>query len=278
MVVRSAKKSKRSGAQPSSIRVLHHLARSGGTVISKCLATMEGIVLLSEIHPSGMNLFNPLRQFHDWYGLFTKADIQSLQKGIGFVEGIALINQRCVDNGKTLVLRDWTHLDFTAVPFLPGPSYRLTMVDQLRQRFAVINTATVRHPIPQWLSLNRLPIMRGKLTLDMYLEGSRRFAEECVRIGFVRYEDFTAEPESQLGILCERLSIAYDGRWRDRWYDYTNISGDQNGARGKEEIVASRLRVSDRDLLAAFARNPDYCRTLEILGYEHPPLCEDENS
>lgn len=256
------------------IRVLHHMARSGGTVISKCLATMENVVLLSEIHSSAVNQLypqlNPMRQFHEWYGLFTRADLERLKRPISFMEGIALIYRRCIENGKVLVLRDWSHLDYTAVPFLPAPTYRLTMVELLRQQFPVVNTATVRHPITQWLSLSRLQIMQGKLTLDMYLKGYRQFAECCEQIGFVRYEDFSSEPEVQLGILCERLSLAYDQGWRERWWRYTNMTGDMYGKREGTEIKAKPIKVEDQDLLAAFAQNKDYQHSLEILGYEHP--------
>ena len=38
------------------------MARSGGTIICRCLASMERIVLLSEIHPLGARMFNPLDQ------------------------------------------------------------------------------------------------------------------------------------------------------------------------------------------------------------------------
>ena len=124
---------------------------------------------------------------------------KALQKGgIGFQEGIWPYPDRCIEQGKILVLRDWTHLDFTAVPFLPRPTYQLTLADTLKQRLQVINTTTVRHPIDQWLSLRRLPIMQDNLTLEAFLEGYRRFAEHCSQIGFIRYEDFAHDQKLQL--------------------------------------------------------------------------------
>ena len=38
------------------IRILHHMARSGGTIISRCLGCMKDVILLSEIHPLGSRL------------------------------------------------------------------------------------------------------------------------------------------------------------------------------------------------------------------------------
>jgi len=257
-------------AQPA-IRVLHHMARSGGTVISKCLATMDGVVLLSEIHPAGIRMFNPLQQAHEWFGLLADADLRAVQNGgIGFQEGIALIHERCVEQGKILLLRDWTHLDFTAVPFLSRPSYQLTLADVLKERLPLVNTTTVRHPIHQWRSLSQLPIMREKLTLDTFLEGYRRFAEYCVQIGFIRFEDFTDDTERQLRILCGRLAINYDEAWRERWGTYTKITGDSGRQQGKAEIKPPSHKTVEPALLNAFANNADYRHSLKLLGYEHP--------
>ncbi|EMI22529.1 hypothetical protein RMSM_00554 [Rhodopirellula maiorica SM1] len=34
--------------------LLHHLARTGGTLFSRCLAAMDSVYLLSEINPLGV--------------------------------------------------------------------------------------------------------------------------------------------------------------------------------------------------------------------------------
>ena len=86
------------------IRILHNLARSGGTLVSKCLGCMDRVALLSEIHPLGTQMFNPLTQAHDWYGLLESEDINPGKHD--FVDVIKLIEQRCRETGKTLVIRD----------------------------------------------------------------------------------------------------------------------------------------------------------------------------
>lgn len=254
----------------SAIRILHHMARSGGTVISKCLATMDNVVLLSEIHPVSIQMFNPLQQAHEWYGLFREEDIKKMQHGgMNFIEGISLINERCVEQGKILVLRDWSHLDFIGVPFVPKPSFSLTLADILKENNPVINTATVRHPITQWLSTSRLAIMQEKLSLDVYLSGYRKFAEHCINTGFIRYEDFTREPEHELTALCERLAIKYDDGWRDRWWSYDKITGDTGTKNIKKVIKQPPYKKLDSSILKLFAKNEDYQHSLELLGYKH---------
>ena len=57
-----------------NIRIIHHMARTGGTVISKCLASMDEVILLSEIHPLGAKEFNPVSQAVQWFQLFSEQE------------------------------------------------------------------------------------------------------------------------------------------------------------------------------------------------------------
>src|SRR5512132_3587664 len=177
-------------AARATLRLVHHMARSGGTLISKCLGCMSGVVLLSEIHPLGTNQFNPLVQAQRWYGLLSSQDLHDLKSRgrIGFVDAIELIRRRADDCGQRLVIRDWSHLDFTGVPFIAKPAHRLLTAEALARRFELLQVCTVRHPLDQWLSLSQLAVVQGRLTLEGFLAGYRRFAEVASGIGFHRYE------------------------------------------------------------------------------------------
>jgi hypothetical protein len=117
---------------------------------------MKRVILLSEIHPLGTDRFNPIQQASRWHSLLTPED---LTLRLSFIDAIALIDRRCEERDAVLLIRDWSHLDFTAVPFLQQPSYRLTTAEMLSDRFEIIHTATVRHPIDQWLSLRDLALI-----------------------------------------------------------------------------------------------------------------------
>ena len=69
---------------------------------------MEKIILLSEIHPHGGKYVNPLRQADQWHNLITDDDKSLLARagGANFASCINLINQRCVEKGNYLILRD----------------------------------------------------------------------------------------------------------------------------------------------------------------------------
>jgi hypothetical protein len=248
------------------------MARSGGTLISRCLGCMSGVLLLSEIHPLGTAQFNPLIQAQRWYGLLSSQDLAELRaRGrIGFLDAIDLIHQRTIDAGQRLVIRDWSHLDFTGVPFVANPAYRLLTADALARRFELRRICTVRHPLDQWLSLHGLAVVQGKLALDGYLIGYRRFAEQAREIGFLRYEDFVAEPHAAMKQLCRRLELRFDRHFAERWSSYAFVTGDVSGSRGGFEIQPVPRRPVAPQLLDALHANPDYHASLELLGYAHP--------
>lgn len=265
-------------ARLEPVRVLHHMARTGGTVISKCLASMAGNALLSEAHPRGMQFIDPVRQAIEWFGLLTPQDESAIRSASQpFLEMTLRAQAKAQDAGLRLILRDWSHLDFTGVPFVADPKYTLTTAEVLKPHCKVVQAATVRHPIDQWLSLCRLQIMAGKVSLPAFLYGYRRFAEQAAAIGFVRYEDFTYDPDGSLAELCAWLALPFDPGYAARWAAYDRMTGD--GVRVAQQhvnIAPASPRNYDPNLLAAAAADPNYQVALDLLGYQHPTVLAGE--
>lgn len=250
-----------------TIRVLHNMARSGGTLISRCIGSMEGMALLSEIHPAGIRFFHPLKQAQHWFGLLSSEEVARC-RGLSFLDAIELVWDRCEKSNLVLVIRDWSHLDYTALPFLPYPSYCLKTAEVLSERFDVVNTATVRHPIDQWLSLSELELMAGRIDIASFLRGYRLFAEQCQQIGFVRFEDITSDPDKCLQLLCQRLSLTFDAKYRNNWQTYTKVTGDTPGSsRAGNEIRSIPRKPITDTVLREFEGNRDYQRSIALLGY-----------
>jgi hypothetical protein len=258
------------GAQ---IRLLHHLARSGGTLISRCLASMQGVALLSEIHPAAAAvhypLYDPLDQARRWYELFDAGEVAILgrTRPERFAAVIGSIEERCRARGLALVIRDWSHLDFIGVPFRRETGGALETVAALAPHFALHRFATVRHPVAQWLSLKRLQ-GTTELTLERYLAGCHAFAKEAVATGFVRYEDFTRAPGEALAEIARALDLTYDPGFIDRWSSYRQMTGD-TPAPDETAIAPWKPRPLPPGLAGRFAANDDYQRTIALLGYEH---------
>jgi len=264
------------------IHIIHNMARSGGTLICKCIGCMDRILLLSEIHPLGTSLFNPLKQANEWFHLLKPKDVARLKNKtrLEFVEAISLIDRRCRQRGKTLVLRDWAHLDFTGIPFLQKPPYRFLLSDALRERFTIHKAAIVRHPVDQWLSLRKLAIMQGKISLPLFLKGYRKYAEKCADMDYIKYEDFTEAPEALCARLCQMLHIDYDPEFIRRWMHYKTITGEVTSARaGDRRIAPVPRRPLEPGLMEAFEQNSDYQEAIRILGYPSPHVaCSDHRA
>jgi len=252
------------------VRLLANLARAGGTLVSRCLGAMDNIVLLSEIHPLGTHIFNPQAQAHDWYNLLT-ADEANRQ--YNFNDAIRLIEERCRASGRTLVIRDWAHLDFIGVPFLEKPVYRNQLQVALAGDFDTMQYSLVRHPADQWLSTTRLKVLEGRLDLDAFLAGYRRFAEHAAASDFMRYEDFTREPAAQMEQLCRKLRLEFDPGFINKWRTNNHVTGDTSGmsrGSGSDKIRPLQRLPVDRPLLMKLQKNPDYRHALELLGYTDP--------
>lgn len=236
------------------IRYLHGLARTGGTIISRCLACMDGVALLSEITPHACAVFDPRKQAKEWYGVDVMDGPNALEL---IAEAVA---------PRALVVRVWDHVDFVPSKFNPTPSRELSFRGYSPRAFLV------RHPLAMWASLKKktlAPSMAsGLLTPDNFSEGYRAYANHSPALA---YEDFCAHPNLWLRALCFRLQLPYDAGWRDKWRAYWNVTGDlgQLGARSTIDPPPS-CRLPDEEI-ARFLCNADYQESCRQLGYDLLP-------
>jgi hypothetical protein len=213
------------------VRVVHQLARTGGTLVNRCLGTMQGLLILSEVHP-----FDPqgkiAGQAAHWFGLLAETDaawLRDLSKAdppTAFGRLVACLATRAAARGQHLVLRDWTHLDFLGFPFVPDPPQVLRTESALRDHCALNQAFLVRHPVDQYQSSAARPGMAPHLTPDRFLTAYRSFARLAAARRFHRYEDLVAAPDEVLRRLCRDLEIPFDPGYRARWRDYDRLTGD----------------------------------------------------
>ncbi|MHA7814528.1 MAG: hypothetical protein ACX94C_14180 [Phycisphaerales bacterium] len=254
------------------MRVIRNLARSGGTLLGKCIGCMEGVTLISEIHPADLRTTGPMAQAHSWFGLIGKDDMLRWKvrpPSVG--QFVALCDLRARERGSTLVLRDWSHVDYVGVPVMQ-PRHGFMLRDAISDVFDVRCAVTTRHPIDQYLSLVQLELVRPHLVFEQYCAGCLRFAEFAEGNGFQRYEDFTKDPDTVLRAICDDLDLAFDAGYREKWHAYTTITGDTVPTLGrgsqKKEIVHMPRKAVDEALVERFRGNEDYLRACAIMGYE----------
>ena len=261
------------GMDKPTVALWFNLARSGGTLIARCLGCMDRVVLLSEVHPLGVRMIDPALQALRWHGLVKKQELADFQPPrCRYDQMICKLAQRTRHGGHQqqghLVLRDWSHLDFLGVPFTT-PSMESRSARVLMQGCILHQFATVRHPMDQWISQQRLDMLRNQVDPVVYLEGVLAFAHLASQTGFVRYEDFTREPGPTLAVLCEGLGIPFDPTWSDKYAHYAKVTGDQATMAARIGPIRRATRHdAPKEIHALFMASDAYRKTCALLGYE----------
>lgn len=205
---------------PREIVTLHHLACSGGTIITKCLAAMPSTIVLSEIHPdrAAQPAFHPLNQIMHGYGsVLTPNHLKAVRghfrREIGLAYGIAHSTAR------TLIVRDHSHVDFVW-----RSEARSKLVDALSREFQIRSVVTIRDPKEVWLSLKREGWFDG--TPDELCRAHLRMIDAFPNASFFRYEDFTNRPDQVLRQMCQDMHVEYDPNYQLRLKQVTHLTGD----------------------------------------------------
>lgn len=220
------------GDRKYAVGTIHHLSCSGGTVISKCLAAMPNVVLLSEINPcsmildGGFNPFDPLKHFQKKYPEIAYNDRDSMKRI--FFERISWIVKRCKEYNKFLLFRDHSHSDFLFKGSVDVPS----LYTFLSELFDIKSIVTLRNPIDSYLALRdnqRFPT--DVKNFDHYCQRVLDFLNTYKFAQVFLYEDFVENPKQILEKMCVLYGIEYDNSYKDKFY---NITLTGNSGRGKE--------------------------------------------
>jgi hypothetical protein len=249
----------------TKLRYLHSIGRCGGTIISRCLGAMRGVLLLSEIHPE-QSAFDPLLQTKNWHGFPSEEEYPELVRRLSFYGKLAYLKEEAEQRGLHLVVRDWAYRDFS----FPAdrPRYRLATLDALAPLDPEpLRVSIVRHPMQQWLSLfDTKFINKDEANPESYFQIARLFAELVAsRTKFVKYEDFGADPQNGMVLLCEKLELTLDPEWSRNWRENHRVTGDPTLL---DEIVPPKIREPPPGALERFLRNHDYRDACRTLGYD----------
>ncbi len=202
-----------------SIVVMLAYARSGGTLLNRCMASIPNVLVLSEVSVEALcpNSCSTIKeQAKKWYGLELKSS--------GFVENINEIYKYCQSRGITLVIRDWTFGSF--VPsrynnFMPSKS--LSTYNVLSKHFSVKAFGLVRNSIDIWLSLQASPRTFYDKNLEFLYEFTKNLIDENIK--FFKYEDFCNNPKKEMKAICDYVEIDYNDHFLN-YCEYKNVTGD----------------------------------------------------
>ncbi|WP_071675498.1 sulfotransferase [Nioella nitratireducens] len=257
-------------APPEPIRSIHHLACTGGTLMSKCIAALPNVVLLSEIDPlSRMVNAKPGEQPRfaptDLINALNHAN-RKIDDGVirdAFRASVDSILTGLSRRGLRMVLRDHSHSQFCTEA---DAAARPTVHDMLTAAFPTLSLVSVRHPLDSFLSLQKAGWTHFKpVTLAEYSRRATDFLDRHDGCRIVRYEDFVSDPQGQLERMCDYLALPYEAFAIDL-IGAIRITGDSGrsspaiGPRPRrpvpEEIEAERRSAAYERLCARLEYDP----------------------
>ncbi|GAA6184264.1 hypothetical protein [Aliiglaciecola sp. NS0011-25] len=249
------------------LRVLHHFACSGGTVIAKILSSLPNVYLLSEVHPTTMlHLGNGEPRYlpSDLIAQSRYAqipDIDSLALKI-FSKSVKQINDHVVTVGGHLIIRDHSHSDFCI-----GSTFRTSsqVADCLVEDFELLRVVTVRDPIDSYLSLlsSKWDHFDPK-GFDEYCRRYLVFISEYRQEHIFKYESFLNDPSLVISKIASHLNLPFSERVFD-FFDIYKMSGDSGRVSSKIE-ARPRRDLSD-ELKKEISQSEFYAHLREKLEY-----------
>ena len=250
------------------IRTIHHFACTGGTLISKCLASMPDIALISEVNPfnrygSQFEPTNPFLLFERCHNNLSKEDIRR-----NFKYQIQQIIEVCQKDDLDLILRDHSHTDFCTGT---RPSNICPVYDFLQDDYELVSVVSVRHPLDSFLGLvnSGWDEQFRPNTLDEYCKRYLAFLQRYNSLNIIKYETFCNEQTKTMKELCNILKINFLNGFEER-FGHQLLSGD-SGRRDLTKIEARPRRPIPEGIASETTRSEHYFELLTKLGYAHHP-------
>lgn len=229
-----------------TLRIIHHFACSGGTLICKCLAAQPNVFLLSELHPTTRHGNNWSKASYTPRDIITQAfyggipQAEKLAEDI-FVDNVIKTEKHTTELGGTLLIRAHSHADYCMN--VPQPEID-TVTRLLQPHFDIKQLVTVRNPIDSFLSLrqNRWIHFQPN-TFEEYCRRLLKFLQAFKPSQIVYYEDFVSEPEQQIEKCAELLQIPTTENATE-YFDVFKVTGD-SGRSGGDIAPRPRKPISD---------------------------------
>ncbi len=246
------------------LRTIHHLACTGGTVISKCLAAMPQVALISEVNPHnryncGFEPSNPLLQLEGNYRQLSFDEIKA-----DFLRQINHIHKICTLDDVDLILRDHSQTDFCMGS---APADVCPIVDYLSEGYALRSVVTVRHPLDSYLALlaQGWETKFSPSTLEEYSLRYLAFLDRYADLPLRRHEDFCADPKPFMEELCSLLEIGYSAEFLEHFGEIS-LSGD-SGRKGLDSISLRPRREIPEKVAIQADSSQAYAALIDRLAY-----------
>jgi len=253
------------------IRTIHHLSCSGGSVISKCIASMPNTIVISEVHPDQLrNDFNPYDPIQLLLAQTNLGENSELRRQI-FLKRIIDSEQILRNNNINTVLRDHTHSDYLIETNTDEIVIKTSLIDVICEHFELRSVVSLRNPLHSYASLVH----------NNWNTSIRSFDDYCNRVLLmlqayqakdaliIKYEDFCKQPDLTLRKTCEKLKITFSDEYSDKFHKI-HMTGDSGRASGINKITELAPRAIDESLFKEAIDSESFNEISKLYSYDVP--------
>ncbi|MCJ8281418.1 MAG: hypothetical protein MJK14_16500 [Rivularia sp. ALOHA_DT_140] len=247
-------------------------ARSGGTLLNRCLASISGNFVLSEVNPHA-SVISIEVQARNWLKLVSQENYDEFAS-YSYIDKILYLAKNIQRNHSFLIIRDWVALNFLprAVPIYDPSMILESAIYFERNGIEIIPIAFVRRSAEVYESITRTFSQFKKLSVQEFGSFYLAYAKAVCKYPIFYYENFCHDPENELKRICSTLQINYDDNFIDNFHKFNNCTGDSNpnlDSRGYalQKITIMANRNNSEQYLAA--NLDDNCQEADkILGFQ----------
>ena len=255
------------------IPIVYAFARSGGTLLNRCLGCIPGNIVLSEVNPHAALV--PIEiQARDWFNLLSYSEcIEFRQKT--YPDKITLLAEAARQQDRHLIIRDWTTINF--LKRASNDIYAPTMV--LEQELYLSHHGLLCRPLvlarrssDVYESIIRTFKHLKNLSVKEFGTCYLAYAQAVSNYPVFHYESFCREPEKQLNKMCEVLGVNYCDRFVTEFSKFTRCTGDntlsqRSRGAGLEKITPLKSHHESEFYMAA-SLDKNCVKADKLLGYQ----------
>jgi hypothetical protein len=254
------------------LAVYYSFARSGGTLLNRCLGCINGNLVLSEVNPHGAVV--PIDvQASDWMKLIDEPHLKTF-KQLSYGEKIKRLNDIAHTKGSHLVVRDWDTINF--LDGVDGFHSRASGV--LEQRlylshvgFQCREIVFVRKAASVYESLARTIPQCKTMPVKEFGERYLQYACAVAQLPVFHFEDFCLQPVVLMHQICDVLQVNYSPRFINEFVEFQNCTGDNlMGPHSSSNRFKAIAPIPDRVQSSAYQaalKDPGCRKANELLGY-----------
>jgi hypothetical protein len=245
------------------IRTIHHFACTGGTLFSKCIASMPNTQLLSEVAPHShmderrfcpTDLIQLLRASSRGSGSELEIEV--------FLAGLEALYRQCTKRGLRLVLRDHPHSIYCSDS---AKEDSVCLYNIVSRQHRIVSVVTVRHPLDSYLSLVEHGWVTKRISnIELYVGAYSKFLDDHADLMRFKYEELVQDPEPIIKKMCEALELPFNPAFNELFHAH-KLSGD-SGRAGRAIEIRDRREIPG-EILDQVRGSEIYIGLCERLGY-----------